>query len=284
MEEARQRNPDYVGKEPEKPKLNPQSKIEEIEDLKDKNAESRAARRKRVAELRQGNPCAVVSLAVTYYTGKVDTVPHVPDRCYVADGYRPQEKTEEHWTLRDKESKAGKTEDEPIRIELKSARSDGEGTKIPVQFIVFVDHLPQGNRPEPFDRCVAYFFHVNGNLVGKHTSVRAQLQEPARALRVFCESGNDDDFVARISHEGSGSGFGGTEGGSPSRDDEFPGVRPGPRSRRCFPNGKTVTGRGDKVQACSARRINQGQFQDPMNRGPFRGHKELWQGESTSVS
>ena len=32
---------------------------------------------------------AIISFAVTYYTGKADTVAHIPERCYTADGYEP---------------------------------------------------------------------------------------------------------------------------------------------------------------------------------------------------
>ncbi|HEX8339448.1 MAG TPA: hypothetical protein VF624_00935 [Tepidisphaeraceae bacterium] len=42
-----------------------------------------------VAQAVGRDPAARVRFAVTYYTGSVDTVPHVPDRCYAADGYRP---------------------------------------------------------------------------------------------------------------------------------------------------------------------------------------------------
>ena len=31
-------------------------------------------------------------LAITYYTGLVDTVPHVPEKCYVADGFEPTQR------------------------------------------------------------------------------------------------------------------------------------------------------------------------------------------------
>ena len=42
-------------------------------------------------------PDALVNFAVTYYTGLVDTVAHIPDRCYVADGFEPTSYTKENW-------------------------------------------------------------------------------------------------------------------------------------------------------------------------------------------
>jgi len=44
-------------------------------------------RQKLLNEIRAKRPEAVVSVGVTYYTGKADTVPHIPERCYLADGY-----------------------------------------------------------------------------------------------------------------------------------------------------------------------------------------------------
>ena len=36
-------------------------------------------------------PQAVINVGLTYYTGMVDTVSHIPDRCYIADGFEPSE-------------------------------------------------------------------------------------------------------------------------------------------------------------------------------------------------
>src|SRR5437016_1256430 len=43
---------------------------------------------------------AIISFAVTYYTGKADTVAHIPERCYTADGYEPTNATTEMWDLK----------------------------------------------------------------------------------------------------------------------------------------------------------------------------------------
>ncbi len=32
---------------------------------------------------------AVINIGVTYYTGMVDTVARIPERCYIADGFEP---------------------------------------------------------------------------------------------------------------------------------------------------------------------------------------------------
>src|SRR4051812_25707375 len=40
-----------------------------------------------IRRVQQDHPEAVMSFNVTYYTGMVDTVAHVPERCMVADGF-----------------------------------------------------------------------------------------------------------------------------------------------------------------------------------------------------
>jgi len=98
-------------------------------------------------------PDAVVNLAVTYYTGLVDTVAHIPDRCYIADGYEPSEYTTETWA----------TSPHPSEV----------------RFINFEDQSGNGK----LSRCVAYFFRVNdmytSDPVGTpmHPGVRMRLQD-----------------------------------------------------------------------------------------------------------
>jgi hypothetical protein len=84
---------------------------------------------------------------VTYYTGLADTVAHIPDRCYVADGFEPSEYEEPTWTLAD-------------------------GRQLGVRFINFQD---AGDTSRP-DRNVAYFFHVNGVYVSNPEAVRLRMQ------------------------------------------------------------------------------------------------------------
>jgi hypothetical protein len=107
-----------------------------------------------LARLQRDYPSAVVRVGVTYYTGMVDTVAHIPDRCYVADGFVPDEKDTPTWTMRNR---------------------DGNLFQTTVSSIHFVDSTPaRGSIP----RNVAYFFHCNGQY--KHdaiTGVRMALQD-----------------------------------------------------------------------------------------------------------
>jgi hypothetical protein len=103
-------------------------------------------------QIRNRNNNAVISFAVTYYTGKVDTVPHVPDRCYVADGFQPTLYDIRKWTL--------------------GNYAPGVPRQVKSRFIDFEDQTARGGQ----NRCVAYFFHVNGEYQEDPKQVRLRLQ------------------------------------------------------------------------------------------------------------
>ena len=98
-------------------------------------------------------PSAVINLAVTYYTGMVDTVAHIPDRCYIADGYQPKEYTEPTWAI--------------------AGVNGNDGRNLKVRFINFED---QGARSK-VSRSVTYFFHCNGEYKSDPVGVRLSLQD-----------------------------------------------------------------------------------------------------------
>jgi hypothetical protein len=122
----------------------------EVEGLVNLKPEQRAMK---LFEWRQKHWPSVINVAVTYYTGKVDTVPHVPDRCYVADGFQPTEYKESHWLLGQYEN--------------------GEVRDVPVRFIDFEDQTARGSQ----NRCVGYFFHANGAYQSDPNVVRWKLQD-----------------------------------------------------------------------------------------------------------
>ncbi len=105
-------------------------------------------------EIRSKNLNAVLRVAVTYYTGKVDTVPHVPERCMVADGFQPVDPQKPEWHL-------GKYE-------------NGEPRDVKVRFIDFED---QTITRRAQNRCVTYFFHANGRYQEDPNEVRRELQD-----------------------------------------------------------------------------------------------------------
>jgi hypothetical protein len=114
-----------------------------------------------LARLRGDKPTSVLTAAVTYYTGLVDTVAHIPDRCYVADGFEP---IDHSYPVLDvtPPAAAGSYSTSPSR-DLK------------VCFINFEDQTP--NR-EKLPVNVAYFFQCNGTYESDPIDgVRLRLQD-----------------------------------------------------------------------------------------------------------
>jgi hypothetical protein len=95
----------------------------------------------------------VVHLGLTYYTGLVDTVAHIPDRCYIADGYEPSSYTVPTWNL--------------------GPDAAGKNFPLPVRFIAFEDST--GNNRVA--KCVAYVFHTNGHYESDPLGVRQTLED-----------------------------------------------------------------------------------------------------------
>jgi hypothetical protein len=125
-----------------------------LDRFKDKSADER---RKIVGEIRHKLPNAVISLSVTYYTGMVDTVAHVPDRCVTADGYEPRTYDTVDW---------------PIARDLPATFKPGSDN-IKVRYINFEDQTGAANVP----RSISYFFHVNGEFACSPLDVRGKLAE-----------------------------------------------------------------------------------------------------------
>jgi hypothetical protein len=103
-------------------------------------------------DLRRNSPEALIHAHVTYYTGLVDTVAHIPDRCMVADGYQP----------------AGSE-----RRDGPAAYADGKPRDLGFRFITFEDISGRSR----VTRNVAYLFHVNGKYTDDPLGVRAELQK-----------------------------------------------------------------------------------------------------------
>lgn len=117
----------------------------------------------KLLEMRNKNNNSVISVAVTYYTGKVDTVPHVPERCYVADGFQPQYHNTKLWKL--------------------GEYSPGVPREVETRFIDFEDQTSRGAQ----NRCVGYFFHANGKYEQDPNTVRIRLQELKQNYAYFAK-------------------------------------------------------------------------------------------------
>jgi hypothetical protein len=117
-----------------------------------------AERKAMAVALQASRPDAVISLAVTYYTGKADTVAHIPERCYIADGYQYTDTPETvQWNLGP--NRLGKTRSDPQTIG--------------VRYLNFEDQT--GARR--ITKRVAYFFFANGKYESDNLQVRQTLQD-----------------------------------------------------------------------------------------------------------
>lgn len=102
----------------------------------------------------------MASLFITYYTGKPDMVPHVPDQCYVAGGFAPVG--------------APKTERVPVR------GVGAPGDQMPVRVSCFEGQRPRageffaGGNP----KTVLYFFYINGRYATTRDEARVILSNP----------------------------------------------------------------------------------------------------------
>ncbi len=131
--------------------------LDEIEKIKAMPPEQRA---NEVGRIQMAHPQAVIHVGVTFYTGMVDTVAHIPDRCYIADGYEPAgNRKVVAWptTLVDKSA-----------IDWPAGRDP-----IEVSFMNFEDQTAMRRVP----KSVSYVFHVNGHYEADPMGVRKSLQD-----------------------------------------------------------------------------------------------------------
>ncbi len=107
--------------------------------------------------VRRNSQSGGVTLHVAYYTGSVDTVPHIPDRCMLGAGF----------------DMVGR---ETLTLPVATEQTEATGGEIDVSFAAFQDNRGSVGSQKPVQR-VAYFFHVNGDY--EHdaiTGVRKRLQ------------------------------------------------------------------------------------------------------------
>src|SRR5947208_2521543 len=83
------------------------------------------------------------AVALTYYTGKADTVAHVPERCYVGEGFDPVNPKTELWKVGER--------------------------------MLEVRHIQFARRETGGAADVAYFFQCNGAYESNSLRVRARL-------------------------------------------------------------------------------------------------------------
>ena len=104
-----------------------------------------------LAQLQSQSPQSVLRVAITYYTGLADTVAHIPERCYVADGF------------------------DVSQYETRSVTCgkypDGTPRTLSFRLIHFEDQTARGR----VARDVLYLFHVDGAYESDSLKVRNRL-------------------------------------------------------------------------------------------------------------
>jgi hypothetical protein len=106
------------------------------------------------------SPLAVMRLHVAYYTGAVDTVPHIPERCMLAGGFDPVGRTQADLRIEGRD---------PLRVS-------------------FVQFQERAGHAQPMTFSVAYLFQVNGDW--EHdaiTGVRRRLQDLTERYAYFAK-------------------------------------------------------------------------------------------------
>ena len=106
-----------------------------------------------VFELMAQRPEAVIDMGIFYYTGFVDTVAHIPERCYIADGFDI-------------------TNSEVQHDQLVGTLPDGSPRKLDFSFLSFEDVSGRNRMPTN----VGYLFHVDGQYESSSLDVRRSLQ------------------------------------------------------------------------------------------------------------
>ena len=180
-------------------------------------------RGRKLAEIQMRDPAAVVRLAVTYYTGLVDTVPHVPERCYVADGYEPAVEPE-------------------TRQATLGTTATGAPRAVKYRYLQFQDTTGAGR----VDREVAYLFHVNGAYESSDVGVRARLanllQRHGYFAKVEVMTSTRTRDAARAPAGGDATDANGTAGGPSASVVAFEDLLAAalPEIERCLPDWNAV--------------------------------------------
>jgi hypothetical protein len=120
-------------------------------------------RAQRFFDIAGKNPKSAVTLHLAYYTGLVDTVAHVPDRCMVGGGFDP----------------------DPVKTRTIALplTSGAPNDSFEVRYIEFHQRSAKGSAH--FN--VAYAFHVNGGYESSATGVRARLQNLFERYGYYCK-------------------------------------------------------------------------------------------------
>jgi len=128
--------------------------------------------------VKEREPGRLIRLHVTYYTGMVDTVPHVPDRCFTAAGIDSVVLDDQVVSLSPSvftaaDDGSGYVAESTLRAPV--ATADGERRRITVpQRDIATKRFTYRAKPTDPDQHVTYFFAANGKFLASPNAVRLQ--------------------------------------------------------------------------------------------------------------
>ncbi len=126
-------------------------------------------------------PGSMFRLHLPYYSGTIDTVPHVPDRCWTAGG--AQRTDRKMMTMQLTSDRIGTADDgRVIATTVKRKRVTLPGRQIDAAFALFED----ANRPS-HRYGVSYFFIANGAAVAKPEGVRIKAFNFTDRYAYYCK-------------------------------------------------------------------------------------------------
>jgi exosortase len=136
-----------------------------------------------------GDPGHLATLQIAYYPGSIGTVPHVPERCYVAGGMRPvntrtvQLALDETSWRSDGQARLATSQllgrtpqyDNPVRI---------PSARVPATLFTFT---PKGQDQSGDKENVLYFFAANGKFLPSPDSVRMEGWDLSDEYAYYCK-------------------------------------------------------------------------------------------------
>lgn len=121
--------------------------------------------------LEENEPGALIRLHIPYYTGQIDSVPHVPDRCFVAGGALPNLKQVMTARLDARHIRANGADADALTEEGQWVNLPD--TNVPMTIVRFASDA----NPE-LNYAVAYFFVANHDYVATPEGVRIKAFNP----------------------------------------------------------------------------------------------------------
>jgi hypothetical protein len=129
-----------------------------------------------------------ILLHIAYYTGQIDAIPHVPDRCMVASGYIPL--TAEPLTLKMDMNKEGWQEEAPQSqdgVAYPTLIDKGELIRLPIG--EFELRTTEFSHPQLGDQHVfaGYFFVANGKTTAYPEQIRLLSFDRSSSHSYYCK-------------------------------------------------------------------------------------------------